>query len=176
MPLTLTTRTTCTINWSHVDKSVSLSTISDVGVLGLTKDLPTGSGMNKNNLIYHDQIELPSGVSQRLDLTNLTQSLLSDTFPVNFSGGLVNCIVIQNTFSEDNADILVGATGSVGLAEIFNDDDTYEHRIRAGTPWIVADFLNGFSVDEDNKEIQIDDVAGSGVVFDIIIIGQSGNP
>ncbi len=126
-----------------------------------------GSGNFEINLgVLYTGI-LPSGGSVTLDLTAITKSYLNVSSSVSFSG--IKSIVIANKSVASGCNMVVAATGSNAMTDIFNGGSgnlmVY--------PYSSFIFNNpyGVRVTPSKKNITIRDIAGSGAYYSVGIIG-----
>lgn len=155
------------IYWQQKDEQ-NISKFHDIGEIGISLSVSTGSGESQVNQVYYEENTLPSGQSISYDLTDLTRNVLESEINISFSN--IKGIVVKNK-GIDAADIIsVSVTGSNAFTELLNgfSSDFFIYPNSAHTFFRPVD---GWDIDSSNSIIKINDVYGYGISYEIAVIG-----
>ena len=143
------------------------NTITDTGKINYSENFTTGTGAGQTEEFWHDVRILTSGGVEQFDLTSLTQTILGGSVTKTFSK--IKTLVVEN--KSDDADIGISMTGSNTWGEPLAYP-TGIIKIHKNSPFIIASYRDGWTVDATNKVFQIHDLDGSGVTYHIATIGN----
>tara|TARA_R110002020_G_scaffold360633_5_gene573412 strand:+ start:1082 stop:1597 length:516 start_codon:yes stop_codon:yes gene_type:complete len=142
------------------------------GSLTYSQSLTSGTGSTNVNSVYSSfshSIGAGSGVS--LDFTSLSQSIVGGSMSVSMSN--LKSIVVHNSSSTTGEDILVRATGSNALTEVFNGGSG-NLSVKPSATYMYSDPYTGATVNSSNKNFQIVNDGTGSISIDIIAVGVSG--
>ena len=170
MSLSTTATISASVAWNQTEL-VGNSSIRDIGEHSVSLDFTTGSGSKQINSVWHDKLSLPSGGQINYDLQSLSRELLGGSYTSSF--GRVRVLSINNQATKPGATIRVAATGTNGFVAPFgNTSGSIE--IPASGMQVFMNTIDGYTVDGNNKDIQLFDEGGSGALFEVVVVGVSG--
>lgn len=170
MSITTEATLTATLAWVQTDREQSGTTITDNGTISYSKSFTDGDGDAEINRVWHDVRTLASGGSDSFDLTALTREVFGGSTSVSFSGGSVKAIMIENLSENIASDIRFLVSGASAFSGPFGYNNT-EVIIKPLSPFLIANRLDGWPVDLLQRTFVIQDIGGSGVEYEISIIG-----
>lgn len=170
MAITTQATLTATLAWVQSDTDREGTTITDSGTLTYSKTFEDGNSDSQINRLWHDVRTLPSGGTDSFDLTALTREVFGGNTEVSFSGGSIKAILIENLSSDLASDIRFLASGAAAFTGPFGYNDT-EVIIKPLSPFLIANRLDGWDVGLLHKNFSIQDIGGSGVQYEISVIG-----
>tara|TARA_R110000824_G_scaffold29175_1_gene97360 strand:- start:4753 stop:5268 length:516 start_codon:yes stop_codon:yes gene_type:complete len=142
------------------------------GSLTYSHSLTSGTGSNNINSVY-SQFSYPIGVGSglSLDFTNLSQSIVGGSMTVPMSN--LKSVIVRNSSSTTGEDVLVRATGSNALTEIFNGGSG-DLSVKPSTTYMYSDPYTGATINSSNKNFQILNDGTGTISIDVIVIGVTG--
>jgi hypothetical protein len=180
MSTTATSTLQVVLSWSQTDTDTNATyTYIDAGSFLYNRTWGTGD-ISK---VWHEQRTLTSGGQTIYNMTGLTgfvpggfQSVCSDGSPTNVIKKFTNVrlIYVENlatgTGGPNGAKIAVWATGDRGFSGLFNGGSG-NYEIGAKSPFLLANYLSGWNINETNCELTVSDVGGSGCQINVGVIG-----
>ena len=165
--MSIETRGTLTskFEWSSIDSQDNVR-IVDAGNVGNTYEFVAGTGEGQTNTLFHSSGAITS--SRHYTLHNLTQTLFGNTMTIDFSGGVINAIILENTSTEPDSYLTIGPGPSNPLEEPFAGNVVPVYP--SGTISFVS--IAGFAVDATRNEFSISNSGGDLQQYEISIIGQ----
>lgn len=157
--------------WVFTDHTDEIR-INDIGTVQSELNLTNGSGDDNINLIYHKEATLTAGATEFFTLANLPFDVFNDTFPISFSGGVVKGLIVRNTSENRGAYLRVAFTGVAAFDDYFDGNTICT--IWPKCSHSQANTYDGWLIDGSNHEFAIIDAAGSGVSYELCIVGTSG--
>lgn len=155
------------IYWQQKDEQ-TLSKFHDIGEIGISLSVSTGSGDSQVNQIFYEGNTLPSGQSVEYDFTDLTRTILESDINISFSN--IKGVVIKNK-STDSADIIsVSVTGSNPFSDLLSGF-TGEFLIYPNSAQSFFRPVDGWDIDSSSSRIRIKDLYSYGVSYEIAVIG-----
>ena len=128
------------------------------GSLTYSHSLTSGTGSNNINSVGKD-------------FTNLSQSIVGGSMTVPMSN--LKSVIVRNSSSTTGEDVLVRATGSNALTEIFNGGSG-DLSIKPSTTYMYSDPYTGATINSSNKNFQILNDGTGTISIDVIAIGVTG--
>ena len=142
------------------------------GSLTYSQSLTSGTGSLNINAVYSSfSHSIGSGSGLSLDFTNLSQSIMGSFMAVTMSN--LKSIVVHNSSTTTGEDILVRATGSNALTEVFNGESG-NLNVKPSSTYMYSDPYTGADVDSSNKNFQIVNDGTGAISVDIIAVGVTG--
>jgi hypothetical protein len=139
----------------------------------MDQDIQNGSGNEQANQVWHTVNTLASGGYYQYSLHDLTYNIFNDTFQVSFSGGRVRGFIVKNNSEDVGANIMIAFTGGNAFNNPTNSADS-QIPVYPKSAVAFNNPIEGWSIGNTNHIFYIHDTAGSGVNFEIGIIGTSG--
>tara|TARA_R110002020_G_scaffold46539_26_gene132460 strand:- start:7131 stop:7637 length:507 start_codon:yes stop_codon:yes gene_type:complete len=166
--------TTCS---STIQNDISYTLVTTVGgqtqsetaSLGYTQSLSNGLGSLQNNYGVTVSGNLAAGAVSYFNFEALSKEVFNASASINFSG--IKSVAIQNTSTGN--DLLVRATGSNALDEIFNGG-TGNVRVKPYAVYSYSDPSTGAVVNSSNKNLQIKNAGSSTTAYQMIVVGVTG--
>ena len=142
------------------------------GSLTYSQGLTSGTGSLNINAVYSSfSHSIGSGSGLSLDFTNLSQSIMGSSMTVPMSN--LKSIVVHNSSTTTGEDILVRATGSNALTEVFSGESG-NLNVKPSSTYMYSDPYTGADVDSSNKNFQIVNGGTGAISVDIIAVGVTG--
>ena len=116
-----------------------------------------------------------------LDFTAFPMEIFNSNINVNFSSGIKSITITNNwggptqgfaSGNSDMASLTIAATGLNGFSGLFNGESGNIKLLPYGS-WTFTDWV-GVLPNATNKEISIIDNDGSGVTYEVTVVGVSG--
>jgi hypothetical protein len=151
-------------------KSTSLD--NRQGSLSYSQSLSSGTGSTKVNSVYSSfSHSLTSGSELSLDFSSLSQDIAGGSMSISMNN--LKSVVVYNSSTSAGEDVLVRATGSNALTEVFNGGSG-NLSVKPSATYMYSDPYTGAVVDSSNKNFQIANNGTGTILIDIIAVGVSG--
>jgi hypothetical protein len=178
----MATTTTFTMDlrssWSKRQvNSDSTIILTDVGTFRANETATAGVGTQQVDCLWHiDSTVLGSGESHDYDLFALPVSNFGISGNISFEGGNIKGIIVQNLSEDNGADISICATGAEPFTAPWGGGSG-GNVIGALCQLPLINITDGFGISNLSSSahvISINDDAGSGVEYQILIFGVTG--
>lgn len=148
---------------------LDLSTVNDALRLPVTNTLTDGTGVNKAQIVYHDEITLATANATSLDLSGgVSHAFGAAAFTK------IKAILIHNKETVAGHEITVGGgAGCLAAAAIFSST-TDVIRVGPGGIFLITDpSAAGIPVTNSTADVlTISNGCGANVTYDVIVIGE----
>lgn len=172
MAKTLTATLDCLINWQYAnDEEISAPVDSDRN--RSKNELAAGSSANQVEIMYRERVTVtPSTPNHDLDLSGVLADVFGDT--LTFTRAVA--VLINNLTTTTGNHLIVGAAAANPWTAPFNGSGTATARCGAGSPLVLADLVDGYTVSagsSDTLRVAHNGVSSDDIEFDIVILGHS---
>ena len=149
-------------------KALDLDTATDPLAVDYSQLFSSGTGANQASNLFHDSRTLAASASETLDLAGV----LANAFGVTLTFTKIKALIVHAASGNTN-DVVVGGAATNAWVGMFSDA-TDKVTVKPGGTlvWIAPDANGGAVVASTGDSLQVaNGGAGTGVTYDIIVIG-----